>query len=65
MSEFRELSVIEIDAVSGGMMNNGQGDSLQTQPKNGGPPDNDHQNTNKLVGGLLTFGAIVIFSLGL
>jgi hypothetical protein len=28
MNDFRELSAVEIDTVSGGMMNNGQGDTL-------------------------------------
>lgn len=33
----RELTIGELDAVVGGMNNNGQGQFLQDQPKYGGP----------------------------
>ncbi|MEO6381916.1 MAG: hypothetical protein ABIO35_07945 [Nitrobacter sp.] len=56
MNDFRELSAFEIDTVSGGMMNNGQGDTLQTQPKYGGPPD--RSSDSGLAGGILV-GAIL------
>jgi hypothetical protein len=52
----RELKIDELNAVAGGMMNNGQGQFLQTQPKNGGPPD--RPNDSGLAGGLLV-GAIL------
>jgi hypothetical protein len=57
MNDFRELSALEIDAVSGGMMNNGQGDTLQTQPKNGGPPD--RSNNSGLAGAILIGGILI------
>jgi hypothetical protein len=53
------LSNEELDAVAGGMTNNGQGQFLQTQPKNGGPPD--RSDNSGLAGGILVGG--ILFAL--
>jgi hypothetical protein len=55
------LSDEELDAVVGGMMNNGQGQFLQS-PKNTGGPG---MGTGQLAGELIMAGVLVGFALGL
>ncbi|WP_298875609.1 hypothetical protein [uncultured Bradyrhizobium sp.] len=60
----RLLSNEDLDAVVGGMMNNGQGQFLQTQPKNGGPANN-RGDTGTLVGVLTTMGVLLEIGISL
>lgn len=56
------LSNEELDAVVGGMMNNGQGQFLQTQPKYGGP--NDPVGTEKFGIGCICTAMLLLSPLG-
>jgi hypothetical protein len=65
------LSSEELNAVVGGMMNDGRG---QLDPKapgalpgrgENGAPDNSKLNTAKLLGGLIILGGIVELGIGL
>jgi hypothetical protein len=57
------LSNEELDAVAGGMMNNGQGQFLQTQPKNGGPA-NDPTDKEKFGAGCILTALVLLSPLG-
>ena len=58
------LSNDDLDAIVGGMTNNGQGQFLQTQAKNGGPANNGG-DTGTLVGVLITLGAALEIGISL
>lgn len=57
------LSNDELDAVVGGMMNNGQGQFLQSQPKYGGPAD-DPAGTEKFGIGCICTAMLLLSPLG-
>jgi hypothetical protein len=56
------LSSGELDAVVGGMMNNGQGDLLQTPKNRGGPTG--QSDFGQLMGGLTVLGLAIGTVLG-
>ncbi len=57
------LSIDELGAVAGGMVNNGQGQFLQTQPKNGGPA-NDPTDKEKFGIGCICTAMLLLSPLG-
>lgn len=57
------LSNEELDAVAGGMMNNGQGQFLQT-PKNTGGPANDPTDKEKFGIGCIATAMLLLSPLG-